>query len=66
MVVSYSDDDDSDDESLAPSHQEGKIHATYGDLGGDFGGDPSDVFDPYDNFGVDQHATVEHVSSRYP
>jgi len=43
MVVSDSDDDESDDESadksIAPSHQEGEIHATYGDLGvtdGDF------------------------------
>ena len=66
MVVSNSDDDDSDDESLAPSHQEGEIHATDGDPGGDFVGDPNDVFDPGDNFGMDEHDTVEHVSPRYP
>ena len=59
-------DDDSDDELLAPSHQEGEIHATDGDPGGNIGGDPNDVFDPGDNFGMDEHDTVEHVSSRYP
>ena len=66
MIVLDSDDDDSDDESLAPSHQEGAIHATDGGPGGDFGGDPNDVFDHGDNVVGDEHDSVEHVSPRYP
>jgi hypothetical protein len=34
--------------------------------GGHFGGDLSDVFDPGDNFGMDEHHTGGHVSLRHP
>jgi len=67
MVVSdLDDDDDSDDESLAPSHQEGELHETDGDPGDDFGGDSGDDFDYRDNFDADEHDTAEHFSPRYP
>ena len=66
MVISDPDDDDSNDESLVPLHQEGEIHATDGDPGGDIVGDPNDVFDPGDNVGGGEHDSVEHVSPRYP
>ena len=55
-IVSDSDDDDSDNDesntdSIAPSHQEGEVS------------DPGDSFDPGGNVGVDEQ---EHVSPRYP
>ena len=54
MAVSESDDDDSNDASLAPSHQEREIHA----INGDFDDDSRSNFDTGDNFGMDEHDTL--------